>query len=636
MAGGPTTTPSPANRELVEGAQEADAVRDVIIKAHVLGSDRVQASGAIQAIEANERIFGEAGALPPPFDPDALCMLLENSNALRPNIDSYVANIDSHGHRFEPVIDLDAEDAEERIAMAIYSERLWLREHGQLEGGVPVQPTAEEVRDKKKELAELARMEKTRLDNWAEFCCADSSLVTVRRRTRMDIETLGNGYWEVLRNAAGEIALIVYVPGFTVRLLSLDEQPVEVDMRVKVSDISYQSIKVTRRFRRSVPVVEGAEPVFFKEFGDPRVISRKTGEVFASVDELRRVNDSDQPATEILHFRVHSPRSAYGVPRWMGSLLEVLGSRQASEVNFFYFQNKSVPPLALLVSGGRLSKSSVPRIEDFIENHIKGKKNFHKILVIEAESSRQSGEPQHSGKVSLEFHPLTDAQQTDALFQNYDERNIDKVGASFRLPRLLRGDIRDFNRSTALAALHFAEEQVFEPERQEFDFIVNRKLLSDMGIRFWKFVSNAPVTRDPQVMADIVKSLVTANVLTPEEGRRLAGDVFNIEFKTIRAPWVKQPIKLTLAGFPVESGAQADMLGATEKADLSTGDLAEAGGLQPAQGIPAPDDAEDEETRRARERFLQLKPKQMEREVVYVPDEELQSWIEPDAEVAHG
>ena len=55
---------------------------------------------------------------------------------------------------------------------------------------------------------------------------------------------------------------------------------------------------------------------------------------------------SDGPATEILHFRVHNPRSAYGVPRWIGNLLAVLGSRQAEEVNFLYFENKSVPPLA--------------------------------------------------------------------------------------------------------------------------------------------------------------------------------------------------------------------------------------------------------------------------------------------------
>jgi capsid portal protein len=283
--------------------------------------------------------------------------------------------------------------------------------------------------------------------------------------------------------------------------------------------------------------------------------------------------------------------------------------------------------LALLVSGGRLSKSSVPRIEDFIENHIKGKKNWCKILILEAESSRQSNASDQSGRLRIEFHPLTDAQQTDALFQNYDERNIDKVGAAFRLPRLLRGDIRDFNRGTARAALPHAEEQVFQPERQEFDFMINRKLLTDMGIRFWRFCSNAPVTRDPQVMAEIVKNLVTANVLTPEEGRRLAGDVFNTEFRAVRAPWVKQPLPLTLAGFPVDAEEQAAMLSATEK----TAPQGEGEGEDESESEGEGEDA----VRKARERFLGLKPAQMEREVVYVPDEELHSWFQPK-EGAHG
>ena len=79
----------------------------------------------------------------------------------------------------------------------------------------------------------------------------------------------------------------------------------------------------------------------------------------------------------------------------------------------------------------------------------------------------------------------------------------------------------------------FAEMQVFQPEREEFDFVVNRKVLADMGIRFWRFRSNSPVTRDPAAMAEIVRGLVNANILTPEEGRQLASDVFNREFKKI-------------------------------------------------------------------------------------------------------
>jgi capsid portal protein len=220
------------------------------------------------------------------------------------------------------------------------------------------------------------------------------------------------------------------------------------------------------------------------------------------------------------------------------------------EVNYLYFENKSVPPMALLVSGGRLSEASVPRIERFIEENLKGKANFHKILILEADGVGTGD----GGRAKIELRPLTDAQQQDALFQVYDERNIDKVGSAFRLPRLLRGESKDFNRATAESALRFAEDQVFQPERDEFDFLMNRKLLADMGIRFWRFRSQTPVTRDPERMTEMVERLVRVGVLTPEEGRLLAGDIFNREFRKIGDDWTKRPITLTLAG--IQTGVE--------------------------------------------------------------------------------
>jgi len=282
--------------------------------------------------------------------------------------------------------------------------------------------------------------------------------------------------------------------------------------------------------------VQGNERVFFKSFADPRSLSRRTGRL--------ATGDDDELATELLHFAIHSPRSPYGVPRWMGALLSVLGSRQMEEVNYLYFENKSVPPLALLVSGGRLSDASVPRIERFIEENLKGKNNFHKMLILEAEGGNASDQ----AKAKIELRPLTDAQQQDALFQIYDQRNIDKVGSAFRLPKLLRGESSDINRSTSESSLRFAEDQVFQPERDEFDFWMNRRLLADMGIRFWRFRSQTPVTRDPERMTDMVEKLVRVGVVTPEEGRVLAGDIFNREFRKLSAAWTKLPITLTLAG----------------------------------------------------------------------------------------
>ncbi len=619
-----------------------------LVKAYFAGKDRVPESNVVAGVDEAERVFLGMGAIAPPYDPETLCLLLENSNSLRQNIDAYVTNIDAFGHRFEPAIDLDASDADQRVANAIHIERQRMKEDPARrdEPGVrelAATPTPAEVAARKREVAELMRHEKSRVENFFEYCCVDSSFVTLRRRTRLDIELLGNGYWEVLRNGAGEIVQFVYVPGFTVRLLPLDPALVEIDHKVKLSDLSFGTTKVRHRFRRYVQVFE-TETVFFKEFGDPRIVSRRSGRVFTSVDDLLTTDPSDGPATEILHFRVHNPRSAYGVPRWVGNLLAVLGSRQAEEVNFLYFENKSVPPLALLVSGGRLSAQSIPRIEDFIENHIRGKRNFHKILILEAEPAGSGGNIEHTGRMKIDLRPLTNAQQTDALFQSYDERNIDKVGQSFRLPRMLRGDIRDFNRSTADAALHFAESQVFEPERQEFDFIINRKILADMGIRFWRFTSKSPVNRDPATMAEIIRNLVNANVLTPEEGRQLAGEVFNREFKKISAPWVKQPVPLTLAGVAVGPEEQSALVGPEVPSDQpAPGPLVPPGAAKRRRHVPAPDLAAEAtrllrlrdalraaESRQGGAAFRAAKLEEMETEVVRVPAEELRSWFEPE------
>lgn len=515
---------------------------DVLIKALVVGS-RIDDPGSRGGADEDASVFSNAGALEPPYDPELLCRIVEHSNSLRQNVDAYATNIDGFGYRFEPALDLDSEDAQQHVADAMMLEREAASNSGTLSSGVSVVPTAEDAAARLTEMRRLARVEKARLETFFGFCCFDHSFVDLRRRARQDLEVTGNAYWEVLRDGKGEIARLVHVPSYTVRLMPIDREPTEVSERVQVSPVSFERLTTRRRLRRYIQI-QGTEIVYFKSFGDPRTISRSTGQVFADVAALRTAKPDDAPATELLHFAIHSPRSPYGVPRWVGTLLCVLGSRQMEEVNYLYFNNKSVPPLALLVSGGRISDASVPRIERFIEENLKGKANFHKILILEADGAGTGD----GGRAKIELHPLTEAQQKDALFAQYDERNIDKVGSSFRLPRLLRGETKDFNRATAESALRFAEDQVFQPERDEFDFLMNRRLLADLGIRFWRFRTQTTMPRDPERLADMVERLVRVGVLTPEEGRTLAGDVFNREFRKLGDDWTKRPITLTLAG----------------------------------------------------------------------------------------
>ena len=136
---------------------EAEARLQTILKAVVVGA-KTQDPASRPGGEDLSAAFVSAGALEPPYDPEALCLLTEHSNSLRQNVDAYATNIDGFGHRFEPAIDFDADDADGRIADSIYLERLAARDRGELPADAALQPTAEEVAERKREIVQLARI----------------------------------------------------------------------------------------------------------------------------------------------------------------------------------------------------------------------------------------------------------------------------------------------------------------------------------------------------------------------------------------------------------------------------------------------------------------------------------------------
>lgn len=527
------------------------APKESIVKASVVGGGSSEsAAEALAQLFSSEENSGNVVA--PPYDFKKMYQLYEMSGVLRPNVEAYMTNIESFGHHFTPNIDLSAEEATERIADALYYEHYLAAQRGEDpsvvdESEVP-EPSDDEVAEYKKKLRRVARLEYAQLKTFFDFAPLDLSFTELRRRTRQDLEVIGNAWWEVTRNQLGEVANFHYTRPIHMRLTNLDEDETLIEEYVRVTDISWRTVERGKRFRRFVMVQPNKPPKYFKEFGDPRIISRDSGKVYKTVEKMKKEEEkTTEPATEMIHWLIYSPDSIYGIPRWVPNLPAVLGSRELDEVNLNYFKNNVVPPLALLVSGGRFGKGVATKIEEFIEEHLKGRKGLHRILVLEAEGQKATGEPGPKAVPQVKFVPLRDVQQTDALFQNYDKRNEEKIGKSFRLPRILRGDDSAINRATAYASLRFAEEQVFEPERESFDSYINREIFPILGITFWAFRSNAPVTRDPEKMVDMVRGLVKDGILLPKEGRELASDIFNRQFIELSEDWTNRPLPMTLA-----------------------------------------------------------------------------------------
>jgi PBSX family phage portal protein len=595
---------------------------EAITKAMYLGEESGQKSAALVESEAQTTAFAHTGAIEPPYDPGTLALIYENSSALRPNIDAYITNIDSYGHTFKPIIDLEANDADAKIGHAL-----------KIVDALKTEPKESVVHARKELLRNEMLEEADRLAAFFDHCTIGIPFAGpegLRGLTRMDLEICGNAYWEVLRNDLEQVAAFNRLPSVSMRIKPIDPSPVSTPLRRRTSLLEFQTVPIQQRFRRFLQKYEGqTQVVHFKEFGDPRIVSSKTGRAYESVELMQKETDEKDafPATEVLHFKLTSPRTVYGIPRWVGVMLAVLGSRQAEEVNFLYFENRSVPPLAVLVSGGRLNQDSVKRLEDWISNNVKGKKNFHKILILEAESAgliSGAADPDN-GRMKIVLQPLTAAQQKDGLFLEYDERNADKVGQSFRMPRLLRGDVRDFNKSTADASVDFAEIQVFGPIRQQFDWLMNQVVLAALDIKYHEFVSNAPTVRDPLNMSLMIKDLVTANVITPGEGRELAQQVFNRPFLKIKEAWTEMPVALTVSG---RNMAGADPNGPGQGLAAGPLSIPGAGPTQASMGVGKGEGVSMPHIINKMHDYLEAR----ERETLFVPDDIFHSWFaKPDA-----
>lgn len=361
-----------------------------------------------------EALTAEGRLIEPPFDMLTMAMLPEHSSELGQCIEAYEVNIEGFGYRFVPRIrsDVDLTKVDPVIMGAM-------------------------------------RREKTRLENFFAYCSGRLSWVETRRRVRNDLETTGNGYIEVVRNAAGQIQSLNHLPSYQMRLGGQDQEPVKVALPIHELQED-GSIKIVRvpsweRFRRFAQsrslLLRHATHVgrytirWFKEFGDPRVYDYETGEELKGED-IAKVPPENR-ANEVIHFKLYSPRSPYGLPRTVGNLLSIFGARAAEEINYVTFRNNNIPSMLLLVSNGQLTEGSIERLESFVESQIVGSDNYSKFLLVEAEALGEEGED--TGHVKIEVEKLVDQQHKDALFQNYSGNADSRIRRAFRLPPIFVG-----------------------------------------------------------------------------------------------------------------------------------------------------------------------------------------------------
>lgn len=544
----------------------------LLAKARASVSPDLDATSALQRIHEDRKKWTESNAISPPYDPESLMIISEISDCLGCNIAGYQQNIEGNGHRFDVMdgLRLESDDVVDKIRFMLEYERdLNLGE--QADDVDTYEITDDDVTKKIEELKKQAAVERMKARSWFANCGIDQSFTSLRMMKRYDEEAVGHAAWECIRDKAGKLRRLRYIPGHTIYPTVDDGTRVTVEAVEQISPITSSSMKLKTYLPVYVQIEDGKK-IYHKTIGDPRVVSQATGKPYdvvvpvdasgnptrteeqarqSAVLQMRKEEDDDEAkeATEVLWFVLHSPRTPAGVPRWISALLNVLGNRGAAQINHDYLDNKAVPPVIMFVSG-KLHRETRQRLESFMSREVKGRNNFHKMMVIDDYQLATPATATDSTKTTVHFERLNDVQNGDSLFQEYSKTNRDVVGASFRQPPALRGETpSDLNRATYLGSLQYGEQQVYAQPRKQFDDIINRYILPEiLGPKhIIRFVSNSPLTSDPAERAKLIDAYNKAGAIVPADLRPLAAADFNTDLEEIEEEWVKQPIALTLS-----------------------------------------------------------------------------------------
>lgn len=431
-----------------------------------------------------EGLYG-SDVLEPPYNLTELKLIGEYSSILQQCVDAYKTNIVGFGIESEYKLDINSEDVEKHVK-------------------------------------DLAENENTRLGEFIRYLNLDESPELILGYVIDDREKTGNGYIEIIRDGTGLPVGIEYVDAQHMRVCK-KTVPEQVEYTI-LENGAEKKVRRWKRFRRYVQMID-QEKVYFKEYGDPRIMNLRTGKFDESTPEHLQ-------ATEIYHFKIGS--GTYGKPRWLGNLISLYGARKAEELNLMYFTNGRHIPAAITVSNGQLDDASYEALQSYM-NDLSGTDNAHKFLLLEVQGTTTEAFINGDEKLTpakVEIKSLAEVLQQDALFLEYDENTRQKIRSSFRLPPLYTGEAQEFSRATADTARKVTEEQVFQPERKTLARILNALFLEPLEFKYVKLSIKGADFHDPIEIAKVLGPFIQAHAVAPNDLRPLLGQVLGkkVEF----------------------------------------------------------------------------------------------------------
>lgn len=385
--------------------------------------------------------------------------------------------------------------------------------------------------DYKGEETSEMKAEFKRAQNIIKLFTLESDTKDLFQQLVVDAESTGIGYLEIIRDNKGfpvEAENIKNVNSITKSKKQFERVPYTYycdDGSVFIRK------KKFRKYRQDI----GGKTVYFKEFGDPRIMDKNTGEYVNKVSELENINCA---ANEIFEFKFNS--KPYGDIRWIGCMYPIVGASYAESLNLNYFENGRHTPLAICIENGRLSANAKQKLADYTKA-IKGEKGQHAFLIIETEPIQSDIAWNKENPPKITIKDMANILQKDELFGEYLDNSRRKVQSAFNLPDIYVGYTTDFNRATAYAAMTVTEQQVFQPYRDSLAWLINNKLLNEYNFKYVEVYFETPDFNNPDDIKTVFDAAgpyggISANFAKEITYKQLGKDCNDYDFEGADLP----------------------------------------------------------------------------------------------------
>lgn len=343
----------------------------------------------------------------------------------------------------------------------------------------------------------------------------------------LDHLVTGNGYIELIRDARGRPAKMALAKSVTMRIAR--DLPGFVQQRGQNKQwfvrygVDAKAIRLRRRDQDTRQTSKGTPMLTPNPLFLPVAIEKAApGDNYVGTNEFRDwMAKADRDgleivtrAHEIIHFRIPTPRDTpYGEPPIISAAESYLGGQNARLFMLSYFDNATVPRMAIFIKGGgSLNQQVLQKIDQWMASQNK-LDALNQVLIAEV------GEGSEIQIERLSSEQLND----DGGFLRYKEACSQAIRRSYRVPPSVTFDLEGLNNAVSAEADRKFLEFVVRPDQRLIEARFNNLIEREYNTREWVLDLSVPDLTMIEERRNLWNMLLTRGAISVNEVRRELG-----------------------------------------------------------------------------------------------------------------